>query len=98
MGSITGSRVTSKSNIVFSVNMPKEEALHLKGHIDDIYVFSDRAIDIKTNLSERGKNSATKYFLIPRQLRKNLKFNNDVACQKIETKSKVIFVYTMDKY
>ena len=52
--------------------------------------------DIKANISQRGKNEATKYFLIPKELRKGLNFNAKTTCQKIETKTKTIFIYVMD--
>ena len=71
--------------------------VQLKGHINNICVFSEDAAEIKTNLSQRGKNEATKYFLIPRELRSDLKFNEKVKCQKLETNSKIIFVYVVDK-
>ena len=98
MGHILSSKVTSDGKVVFSVCMDHEEALHLQGHIDNIHLFSDRTASIKTNLSMRGKNSATKYFLIPRELRHNIKFSGEVNCQKIETRNKLIFIYIVDKH
>ena len=98
MGTILGSKVTNDGKIVFSVSMDHEEALQLRGHINDIRVFSERVVDIKTNLTMRGKNAATKYFLIPRELRENVRFSSQVTCQKIETKNKVMFVYIIDKH
>ena len=66
--------------------------------MDNIHVFSENVADVTTNISQRGKNEATKYFLIPRELRKGLKFSEkNITCQKIDTKSKTIFVYVIDK-
>ena len=98
MGSIIKSKVV-KDKIIFSVKVEQEEALQLRGHINDIHIFSERIADIRTNLSGRGKNSATKYFLIPRELRKDIKFPQakQISCQKIDTKEHAIFVYLVNK-
>ena len=98
MGHILGSKVTNDGKVIFTVCMEHEEALQLQGHIDDVHIFSERIANIKTNISMRGSAAATKYFLIPRELRYNLRFSSQVACQKIETKNKVIFVYIIDKH
>ena len=97
MGSILGSKVTSDGKVIYSVCLEQDEALQLAGHIDDIHVFSSRVANVKTNVSARGKNSATQYFLIPRNLRKELNYKN-CACQRLETKSKIVFVYVIDKF
>ncbi len=97
MGKILGTKTTKEGNVIFEVELDYDEALQLKGHIQNVHVFSEDVADIKTNLSQRGKNEATKYFLIPRELRSNLKFNEKVKCQKLETESKIIFVYVVDK-
>jgi len=97
MGSILSSRVTKNGKIVYEVEMDYLESLQLKGHVKNIFLFSEEVAEIKTNLSGRGKNEATKYFLIPRELRDNIKFNDKVKCQKIETPSRAIFIYVVDK-
>ena len=74
-----------------------DEYLQLKGHLDDIYLFTEKVAEVKTNISQRGKNEATKYFLIPRQFRKGFKFNNTTSCQKLDFKNKVVFIYVVDK-
>ncbi|OGJ21283.1 hypothetical protein A3K73_05520 [Candidatus Pacearchaeota archaeon RBG_13_36_9] len=97
MGKILGTKTTKEGKVIFEVELGYEEALQLKGYINNICVFSEDAAEIKTNLSQRGKNEATKYFLIPRELRSNLRFNEKVKCQKLETDTKIIFVYVVDK-
>lgn len=97
MGKILGTKTTKEGKVVFEVEVDYEEALQLKGYIDNIFLFSEDTADIKTNLSTRGKNEATKYFLIPRELRENIKFNEKVKCQKIETSTKLIFIYLVNK-
>jgi len=97
MGRILGTKTTKEGKVVFEIELDYEESLQLKGHMNNICIFSEDVADIKTNLSQRGKNEATKYFLIPRELRSNLKFNEKVKCQKLETDRKIIFVYVVDK-
>ncbi len=97
MGSIIGIRTTKDDKVIVEVEMSYEESLQLKGHIKNIHILSEDAAEIKTNLSQRGTNEATKYFLIPRELRDNLNFNEKVKCQRIETDTKILFVYVVDK-
>ena len=98
MGNILNSKTTNDGNLIFEVLVDYEEALQLKGRVKNIHLFSEDVPDIKANISLRGKNEATKYFLIPKELRKDLKFNTKVKCQKIETDTKTIFVYVVDKF
>jgi len=96
MGKIISSR-KEKDKVISEVMFDYEEYLQLKGHLDDVYLFTEHVAEIQANISQRGKNEATKYFLIPRQLRKGLKFDNAISCQKIELKDKTIFIYVIDK-
>ena len=96
MGRIISSK-KQKNKVISEVMFDYDEYLQLKGHLEDIYLFTEHVAEIKANISQRGKNEATKYFLIPRQLRKGLKFNNSTSCQKIELKDKTIFIYVVDK-
>lgn len=97
MGQIIGIKATKDDKVVVEVNMTYEESLMLKGHIKNIHLFSENAAEIKANLSQRGTNEATKYFLIPRELRDNLTFNEKVKCQRIDTDSRILFIYMVDK-
>lgn len=97
MGSIISTKTTKDGNIVFEVKMEYEEALQLKGHVQNVHLFTENVADTRTNLSGRGKNEATKYFLIPKELRKNIKLTDKVRCQKLETDSKIFFIYVVDK-
>jgi len=97
MGRVLGTKTTKDGKVVFEVELGYEEALHLQGHIRNIHVFSEDVADIKTNLSQRGKNSATKYFLIPKEYRKGFRFDNSISCQRLDIGDKVVFVYVVDK-
>ncbi len=98
MGSIVSSRVKDDGKIVFEVIIDPEEALQLRGNLDDVHLFSDRVIDIAANLAQRGKNEATQYFLVPKQVRKDLKITGKVRCQKFDANNKTIFIYVVDHY
>lgn len=98
MGTILGSKLKGEGKVVFEVLMDYEEAVQLQGHMDNVHIFSENITDLRTNISTRGKNAATKYLLIPRELRKNIKFDKEINCQKIELKDKIIFVYTVEKF
>ena len=96
MGKIISSR-KQKDKVFLEMMSDYDEYLQLKGHLDDVFLFTEHVAEVKTNISQRGKNEATKYFLIPRQFRKGFKFNNAISCQKIDFKDKVIFIYVVDK-
>lgn len=96
MGTILTTRKQG-SKIVTEVLSDYDEYLQLRGHLDKIRIFSENILETQTNISQRGKNSATKYFLIPRQFRRGIKFNNTTSCQKMEFDDKIIFIYVVDK-
>ena len=97
MGNIISSKI-NKDKIVYEIAPTHDEALQLKGHVDNIHLFTENVAEIRTNISQRGKNEATKYFLIPRELRKGLNFHCPVSCQKFETNDKTIFIYVIDNF
>lgn len=97
MGVVKRSEFLENGKVLFEVEMNYEECLELKGHIKEVYLFSEDAAEIKTNLAQRGTNEATKYFLIPKDLRKGLQFKEKVKCQKIETSEKSIFIFVVKK-
>lgn len=98
MGTIISSKMKGDGKVILELLMDYDEVLQLQGHMDNVYVFSGDVTDLKTDISTRGKNSATKYLLIPRELRKDIKFDKEINCQKIELKDKLIFVYTLERF
>lgn len=98
MGTILSSKLKGEGKVVFEVLMDYEEAIQLQGHMDNIHLFSEDVTHLTTNVSTRGSGGATKYLLIPRELRHALNFNTSVKCQKIDVKDKIIFIYMLDKY
>lgn len=97
MGDIINSKVIENGKVLITLSLDYEEALQLKGHLTNIFLFSEHNAELKTNIAARGKNEATKYFLIPKEFRRDFQFPNEVACQRVDTKTKSIFVYVADK-
>ncbi len=96
MGTILHTRKKGKK-VVAEILSDYDEYLQLKGHLENIRLFSENLSTIQTNISQRGKNSATKYFLIPCHLRRGLFFNAPTSCQKLELEDKFVFIYVVNK-
>lgn len=96
-GAILSSKRRSDGKIVMDVLVDPSEIKHLKGNMDDIFLFSEHVSHLKTNISTRGKKGATKYLLIPRDLRDDISLDKQVMCQKIDLKDKVIILYAIEK-
>jgi hypothetical protein len=86
-----------KGEVVFEISLNYEEAKQLKGNMENVHVFSENAADLKTNISQRGKNKSTKYFVIPKEAREGLAYDSEITCQRIETRTKAFFLFAMDK-
>src|SRR3989338_2604142 len=97
MGRIISSKVSQNGKIIYEVALEYEESLQLEGHLRNVYLFSEDSRGVDTNLAKRGRNCATKYFLIPRTLRKNLQSTSQVKCQTLMTPTKNVFIYVVDK-
>ncbi len=84
-------------NVILNLELHYKEALQTKGHLNNIHIFSEDASNMEAHISQRGKNASTKYFLIPRHLRKNIKFNTNVSCQMLDLNEKAVFIYVVEK-
>jgi hypothetical protein len=98
MGIIISSK-RDQDKVIVETLLEHHELTQLRGELDNVHLFSEKTADFETNIAARGKNEATKYFLIPRKLRKdiNLGSRDQVLCQRINTPEKVIFIYVMDR-
>lgn len=97
MGTILSSKIKEDGKMIFEVLLSYDEALQLQGNITDVHLFTENVVDAETMITQRGKNEATTYFLVPKELRKKQKLKGKATCQKIETKTKSIFIYVIDK-
>lgn len=96
MGRIINAKLSKEEDVVIEVEVDYQEALNLGGNIKNIHLFSEDAAELKTNISQRGANEATKYFLIPKELRKDLEMEGEVKCQKIDLEGKTIFIFVLE--
>ncbi|MBW2982712.1 hypothetical protein KY327_00240 [Candidatus Woesearchaeota archaeon] len=97
MGTILSSRTKEDGKVVFEVLVDYEEALQLKGNLNNVHLFSEDVAEVETTMTKRGRNEATTYFLVPKMLRKGLKLKRKARCQKIETSTNIIFLYVINK-
>ena len=85
------------AGLILEVEAGYEEVQALKGHFDDIYLFSGNVEEFSTGISSRGINSVTKYFLIPMHLRSKIDWKCKASCQMIENEGNIFFIYAVDK-
>jgi len=96
MGKVISSKRNDNS-LIYEIELDLEESSFILGNYDNIHLFSDKQCDCYNNISTRGKNCATKYFLIPKILRKNIDYESNVKCQRISYNDKIAFIYIVNK-
>ncbi len=101
MGTILSSRIMEDGKVIYEVVLDTEESLQLKGQMNEVHLFSEANMNTHSRLSKRGKNDATMYLLVPKELRADLKkeFKSSInaTCQIIKTNSKRIFIFSIDE-
>jgi len=95
MASIIGLERYEK-HVVLSIKLDMDELTALKGRVDDIHLVPEENAEVKSNVYEKGKNGNTKYLLIPKSIRENIKIGKEASCLKICSKNKVVLAYIMD--
>ena len=88
-------QTVQEEGILAEIFLTKEETRELGGEMDNITLFTEEKARLPARISLRGKNEATKYFLIPKQLRRTLNLRGSVCCQRIRKDNKDIFVYVV---
>ena len=84
-------------HIILSLKINMEEAKALKNIVGNVSLIPHESDFTEATVYERGKNGATKYFLIPKSLRKNTRLTKSIQCAKVDADDKVLWVYFMDK-
>ena len=97
MGTILNTRMADDKRIIVELSLDYDEYIQLKGHMHNVHLLSEDNIETEAHISERGRNAATKYFLIPKSMRKGLKFGESITCHKVELPNRKIFVYVVKK-
>ena len=96
MGTIISSRIREDGKVVYEVVLDSGESLQLKGHMNDVHLFSDNNLDVHSRLTKRGKNDATMYLLVPRAFRNGLKESSNVRCQIAKTANRRFLICAID--
>ncbi len=98
MGKISSLKTISDDKVVVTLELSSNESVWLKGNLEKMHLFSENNLEYKTRLVQRGKKESTKYFLMPKEFRKGVVPSNSIECNKIETKTKNIFIFAVNKY
>lgn len=98
MGNITSLKSINSEKVEVKLELTQKEMLWLKGNLEKMHIFSENNLDMETRLVQRGKRESTKYFLMPKEFRKNVIISNSVKCTMIESKNKQIFIFAVNKY
>lgn len=98
MGKVSSIKALSDQKVQITLEVSQAEALWLRGNMEHIHIFSERNLDCDAKLIKRGKKESTKYFLLPRELRKGVMASPDVKCTRIETKTKNLFIFSVPKF
>jgi hypothetical protein len=77
--------------------LTREEARELAGEMEDVLLIPQTRVRTPSRVSLRGKREATKYFLIPRTLRRSLNLFGSVSCQRIQRPGHDVFIYLVEK-
>ena len=98
MGKITNLKTSPNDKVTITLELTQKEAMWLKGNLENIHIFSENNLEYTTRLVQRGKRESTKYFLIPKDLRKKIMISNSIKCNMIETNTKCVYVFSTNKY
>jgi len=97
MGEIINSKVLPNNKVVYKILLDKEEIEHMKGHLKNVNLFTANLCNVDSQINQRGNKGVTKYFKIPLSIRSRKKYYGSLFYQKIETTSKVFYIYVIDK-
>ena len=98
MGKIVNLKAITDEKIQVVLELSAKEVAWLKGNMDKMHLFSENNLESTTRLVQRGKRDATKYFLLPKDFRKGVVPSNTIPCTMIDTKSRQIFIFAVNKY
>lgn len=98
MSKIISIKRINDDKIQATLELSSKEYELLSGKLEKMHLFSENNLEYNTRLVQRGKRESTKYLLMPKDLRTGVGPSNNVSCNKIETKTKNIFVFSVNKY
>jgi len=98
MGKILKLLNKSNDKVELTLELSQKEVIFLRGNLDKMHLFSEDNLNVDSRLVNRGKDESTKYFLIPKEFKNEVNSSKEVLCTKIETKTKHLFVYAINKF
>lgn len=96
MGTIFQTEKRDDGKLNFTICLDYREAINLKGFMENVHLFAESNLNQPSKVSSRGNKDATKYFLIPKNLRDKVDSLSNVKCERIDLKNKSFFVYMID--
>jgi hypothetical protein len=97
LGQIINSKLATNKKVILKLLLDQEEIYNLKGHLKNIYLFSSDLCNHPSQISTRGNKGVTKYFKIPLTIRSRKRHSGKLNYQKIETPSKIFYIYILEK-
>jgi hypothetical protein len=97
MAKILETKFLNQDKINVKIDMSYEEFKFLKGSLEKIHVFSEDILLQESRLVQRGKREFTKYFLLPKNKRKDARPTNNVMTNVIETEKSLIYIFQISK-
>ncbi|MEC8220806.1 MAG: hypothetical protein VX028_01935 [Nanoarchaeota archaeon] len=98
MGRILNLKSQSDEKINVTLELTTKEVLWLKGNLDKMHLFSENNLEFESRLVQRGRRESTKYFLLPKEFRKDSLPCSSVPCTRIETKTRYIFLFSIGRF
>ena len=98
MGKISNIKAISNEKFQVTLELTQSEVEWLKGSMTKMHLFSESNLEDQTRLVQRGKRDSTKYFLVPKIFRKGALPSNSVPCTRIETRTKFLYIFSVNKY
>lgn len=97
MGQIINSKILGNKQVIIKILLDQEEMRNLNGHLKKIHVFNSDLCSYDSQINTRGNKGVTKYFKIPLSIRSRKKHNGNLKYQKIDTPTKIFYLYTLEK-
>lgn len=87
----------NSDKVYITLHSHEDELSYLKGHTNDIHIFSENNLQNETRLVQRGRKDSTKYLLLPKDFREDAIPSNEIKCGKIEMDDKKILIFEVKK-
>lgn len=97
MGHIIDTKNLPNKSVTCKILLDDFELSNLGGHLKNVSLFAANLCNTNATINTRGNQGVTKYFKIPLNIRSRSKHNGNLTYQKIETASKIYYIYSLGK-